>query len=104
MAYTDVLEIAAHWAAIVTACIAGIAGLRFWMERRAKRRKLERYLKHEKDKGTDKGQRTLLHLTSRLAMTESDILQAAFSSRHIKTRVGADSETKRADTLFLEYC
>lgn len=99
----SLLETAAHWAAIGTALIAWIAGCRYWWERRAKKRKLETYLKQVKDQGTDKGQRTLLHLTARLAMTEHDILQAAFTSRHITPRVGTDPETKQANTLFLEY-
>lgn len=103
MTYTFLLETAAHWAAILTGLIALIAGCRYWSDQRRKRRALERYLKAEKDKGTDKGQRTLLHLTARLAMTENDILQAAFSSRHVASRVGTDPKTNRADTLFLEY-
>ena len=103
MTYARTLEIAAHWAAILTGLIALVAGCKYGLERRAKRRKLECYLKNIKDQGTDKGQRTLLHLTARLAMTENDILQAAFSSKYIQSRVGTDPETKRANTLFLEY-
>lgn len=103
MTYARLLEVAAHWSAILTGLVALSAGCTYWWNRRAKRRQLEHYLREVKDKGRDKGQRTLLHLTARLAMTEHDILQAAFSSRHIASRVGADPETKRANTLFLEY-
>ena len=104
MTYFEILEISAHWAAILTAVVAVVAACKYGLERRARRRKLELYLRSEKERGDDKGQRTLLHLTARLAMTESDILHAAFSSRHIRSRVATDSETQRANTLFLEAC
>lgn len=103
MTYARLLEFAAHWSAILTGLIALIAGCKYWWDRRSKRKHLERYLRDIKAKGADKGQRTVLHLTARLAMTENDILQAAFSSRHIESRVGTDPDTNRANTLFLEY-
>ncbi len=103
MTYARLLEVAAHWSAILTGFIALVAGCKYWLDRRAKRHRLEHYLKHVKENGTDKGQRTVLHLTARLAMTENDILQSAFASRQITSRVGIDPETKRANTLFLEY-
>jgi len=98
-----VLEIAGQLAAIFTAIVAAFGyGLYRW-ERRARRRRLEMYLKEERLRGVDRGQRTLLHLVARVGLTEAELLQAAFDSRVIERRVGTDPETKRANALFLEY-
>ena len=50
-------------------------------ERQRKERDLVTYLKGlQSDAGTDKGQRSALHLTARLGLTEDEILHARASS------------------------
>ena len=90
-------------AAILTALVAaGAYGLYRW-DHRQKRIKLEAYLRAEKETGAGRGQRTILHLTAELGLTESEILHASFVSDHIDRRIAPDPETNRATELLLEY-
>src|ERR1700692_3152954 len=69
----------------------------------SKRIQLENYLKAEKAAGRDKGQRTILHLMARLGLTEAEVLQASFGSKHLVRRLAVDPTTLRADAILLEY-
>ncbi len=102
MAIKGCLEIAADIASIATAIVAVWAYGRYRCLLRRKRVDLEEYLKSEKDKKIDQEQRTLLHLSRALALSQSDILQAAFDSKKIEPRIetGSDGKAKR---LLLEY-
>jgi hypothetical protein len=70
-------------AAIVTALVAFVGSAWYIIERGAKRHRLEAYLKAERDKSEDEGQRSILHLIARAGLTEQEILQASFRSKHI---------------------
>ena len=98
-----ILEIVANIFAILTP----IVGVLFWWQYQCgfcrKRRRLESYLKAEKDKANDQGQRSLLHLMVKLGLTESEILQASFKSHHIKRRETTDPKTHLAERILLEY-
>ena len=92
----------AHVAAIATALVAAGTACWLWFERQAKRRKLEDYLKTQKEAGKDKGQRSILHLMCALGLTEAEILQASFRSKKIKRRMISDKSGIAAQML-LEY-
>lgn len=96
------LEIVSHLAAIATGVVAVAAYWMYLHDRKAKRLRLEKHLREEKEWDTDQGQRTLLHLVARLGMSEGEIMDAAFRSKVIARRVGTDKEG-RASMLFLEY-
>lgn len=96
------LESIASIASIVTAIAAAWAYGRYLSVLCRKRVRLEQYLKSEKIKNTDRGQRTVLHLSAVLGLTEADILQAAFDSKNIVRRIEKD-DTGKADRLLLEY-
>jgi len=102
MAYANILEIAANWAAILTACVATLAYIRFagaqWLRRRA----LEAHLREEKRSGHDNGRRTVMHLMANLAMTEAEVMQAGFQSGKIEVVPGIDDQG-RAVRLYFEY-
>lgn len=101
----DWLEAFANGASIVTAFVALVAAGYVWFDLRRKRQKLERYLKEVKQSatGSDKGQRTLLHLIAKLGMTEAELLQASFRSKKVQRRLAKDDETGRASAMLLEY-
>jgi hypothetical protein len=103
MSYIHVLEITAHWAAILTALVAAGAYVLYRWEIHSKRIQLENFLKAEKTAARDKGQRTILHLMARLGLTEAEVLQASFGSKHIVRRIAAAPATLRADAILLEY-
>ncbi len=103
MTYDSALEIAANWAAILTALVATIAYGRFVCAQWTRRLVLEEHLREAKLAGQDLGRRTVMHLMANLAMTEAEVLQAGFQSKKITAASGAD-EQGRAVRLYFEYC
>jgi hypothetical protein len=100
------LSDAADVAQVLTAAVALGAATRVVFAKPRRRKRLERYLERqlEMDKPAGKaGERTILHLMRSLALAEAEILQAAFSSKWIQTRVASDPATGRADTLLFAY-
>tara|TARA_R110002110_G_scaffold284987_2_gene499318 strand:- start:74249 stop:74569 length:321 start_codon:yes stop_codon:yes gene_type:complete len=99
----DWLGLVANFAAIVTALVAFAGAAWFMMERGAKRRQLEAYLKAERDAGKDKGQRSILHLIARVGLTEQEILQVSFRSKHIGRVLTTNKPDGMAKDILLEY-
>ena len=99
----DVLGLVANIAAILTALVAFAGSAWYVAERRSKRHKLEAYLKAERDKGEDKGRRSVLHLVARVGLTEQEILQASFRSRHIARILTTNKLDGMAKDILLEY-
>jgi hypothetical protein len=97
------LEISANIAAIFTAIVAVIAWVSYKCSQCEKMRKLEDYLKKEKEAGNDKAQRSILHLVANVGLTEEEIIKASFKSRHIKRRLTTNEKTGLADSILLEY-
>jgi hypothetical protein len=98
----DWLEVVANIASIVTAIVVAAAWISYQLALREKRTALVDYLKREKNKKVDKGQRSVLHLMKNLAMPKDDVLKAAFDSKHIVPRVTEDPRGF-ADSLLFEY-
>lgn len=79
------------------------------MRGRRRRRELEKYLQKTKEsdmrgqRSVALGRRTTVHLMGHLAMTEAEVLEAAFNSANIKATPGTDQKTGRADVLYFEY-
>lgn len=64
---------------------------------------MEDYLKNEKARKIDQGQRSILHLVAHLGMTDAEILQASFQSDHVARRLGKDDETGMAKAVLFEW-
>lgn len=101
----DWLGLVANIAAIVTALVAFVGSTWFFVERGSKRRRLEAYLKAERDEGDDddKGQRSILHLIARVGLTEQEILQAGFRSKHIGRVLTTNKSDGMAKDILLVY-
>ncbi len=97
------LGLLANIAAIVTAVVAFAGSAWYVVERRAKRLRLESYLKAERDAGKDKGQRSMLHLVARVGLTEQEVLQASFRSRHIARVLTTNKLDGMAKDILFEY-
>lgn len=97
------LGIIANLAAILTAVIAVFGYSVYRWDRRKQRQQLEKYLREEKEKKVDHGQRSLLHLMVNVGMTESELIQASFRSKNIVRKIAKDEETGRAGALLLEW-
>jgi|ERR1700693_1704156 len=99
----DKLESVSYIAPILTP----VAGFVLWSLYQfgfyRKRKKLEAYLKNERDKAKDQGQRSLLHLMVHVGLTESELLQASYKSRHIKRLISPNQTTGRAEAILLQY-
>ena len=104
-----------EWLAIasnVAQAATGLAAVSLWFKyvwaARRRKKRLEEYLADQKQtdgKGQGLfplGRRTVVHLMGNLSMTETQIFEAAFSSTKIKTKLGTDEKTGRADTIFFE--
>ena len=98
----DILEVLASLSAIATAIIAAIAYGRYTWERGRKVRRLEQYLRNEKEQDLDMGRRSILHLMAHLRMSESDLLDAAFRSKSVACVTPVNWQG-RADALMFEY-
>jgi hypothetical protein len=99
----DYFGIVANIAAIITAIVAVSAWGYYRWNLRRKRRRLENYLKAiwNNQRLKNKG-RTLISLSAALAMTEADIMQAAFDSNRVRRRPKED-QNGNAVELLLEY-
>jgi hypothetical protein len=105
---TETFSILANIAQVVTALVAGWAYFAYRSKLKRKRLRLEKHLAEERSsvlpKATaDMGQRSVTHLMARVAMTEADIPEAAFSSDLIESYVSTDSETGHAAKLLFAY-
>ena len=99
------LSIGANVAQLVTGAVASIVGGTFIFRRFHRRRSLEAHLKSERENQLERGtgSRSVMHLISHLAMTEEQILEAAFTSGKVRRSTAQDPETGRASALFLQY-
>jgi hypothetical protein len=100
--YGPTLEIAANWAAILTALVAVIAGGRLLYERRERRLALEVYLRDKKVNPDGLERYTVMHLMAHLAMTEEEVLHAGFHSKKVKAVPGEDKQG-RAVRIYFQY-
>jgi hypothetical protein len=99
----------ADWASIATffitliGAVVGVFGYSYHMwERHEKSKCLERYLRDEKAKKQDKGQRTATRITRDVGLTEDEIIQISFRNPRVARRVivGEDGLAKQ---LLFEY-
>lgn len=93
----------ADWAAILTAAVSTVAFLGYLRAIRQRQQRLEQYLRHEMELNPEHKAHSLVHLMGQLRMTEAEILQASFRSKHIIQRVRKDQNTGLADRLMFEY-
>ena len=99
------LQFWANWASIATFLVASVGVFSYLWQlglRHRKRIALEDYLRDEKRKGEDKGQRSILHIMRDVALSEDEIIQASFNSNRIKRLVRADEDTGLASSLLFE--
>lgn len=104
----SILRYGADVAQITTGAIALIVGSRYLWLVRLRRLALERYLEAERriDEASgseDRGSRSVMHLMGYVAMTESEVLDAAFTSRKIKSFTTNDPKTGRANALLFQF-
>jgi len=97
------LEQIADLSAVITAMVAFFGYGIYQLHQLQKRRRLVRYLKKEREKGLDEGQRTTLHLMAQLGLTEAEILQASFRSKQIVRKIKKDDETGLARELLFQW-
>jgi len=98
------LSAASDLAQVVIAVLAVFAGWLYFWRKRSRRVRLERYLENARRNaegrgGRGSGARGVTHLVGACLMTETQILEAAFSSSKISSWVAVDEETGRADSL-----
>ena len=103
MTCTETLKIGADVAVILT-LLGGVAAwchyrYGFWHKKRV----LEKHLKREREADKElgkQGARTFRHLTAKLGLTESEILQASFNNSRIKRLQKLDADGFTKEILF----
>jgi hypothetical protein len=106
MGWQDCLSIASNVAQTVTGIIALWVGVKISLGRRARLQKLERYLQNARreaeEGGEGMGARSIIHLMGNCALTEAQVLEAAFANSKIKSWVAANDEGT-AGRLFFQF-
>jgi hypothetical protein len=100
----DWLSISSNIAQAVTGLVAGIAGIRFLCQRRARRKRLETYLtgaRQDAEASQGKGSaKSIQHLMGNCLMTEAQILEAAFASDKVQSWLTVDVDGFAGRLLF----
>jgi hypothetical protein len=104
----EALEVAGQLSAIATFVIASGGYMYYRWDFYSKRSKLEAYLKNARATASDdrrgkQGQHTYFHLMKEVGLTETEILQASFKSKHIERSSIVDKQTNRAVGLLFSY-
>lgn len=105
MTWREIFEAASQFAAIATAVGAVLAYVIYLYNFRQKRIRLEKYLRGAITKiggETKISQRSVLQAMAKLGMSERDVMEAAFRSRHI--RIGTTANMMgNPSTMTLEF-
>lgn len=80
----DCLNVLANLATIATLILAVFGYCKYLCDNKKRRRKLENYLKAEKNTAGDKGQRTILQIMRKTGLSENQILEASLDNRLIE--------------------
>ncbi|MEY9719781.1 hypothetical protein ABIA22_002271 [Sinorhizobium fredii] len=104
----EVVGVIANLGSIATGVVAVWAWASFKLRAKGQRTRLENYLKRVMDEAqrdprqSGEGMRSLFHLMAHLYMTESQVYEAAFASKKIKSwpRTGEDGV---ADQVMFQY-
>jgi hypothetical protein len=105
MTSQELLGVWANIAAILTFIVVVCAWARFEWSTWRRRKRLENYLQFRKRSASDRdmGQCSILHLMANVGLTETEILQASFKSRHIRRHEAANGSSHQSGDLLLEY-
>ena len=105
----ECLHSLADWSSILTFAVTligaavGIFGyLKYLRGLRIKSKRLEEYLRKEKAKQIDQGQRSIIQIIRDVGLTEDEIIQVSFRNPHVARRVKTD-EDGLAKQLLFEY-
>ena len=99
----------ADWSSILTFVVTvigaavGIFGyIKYIWAKHTKSKRLEEYLRAEKAKHVDQGQRSIIQIIRDVGLTEDEIIQVSFRNPHVgrRAKIGEDGLAKQ---LLFEY-
>jgi hypothetical protein len=105
----ECLHTLADWSSILTfvvTCIGATVGvfgyIKYLCGRHWKSKRLEEYLRAEKAKQVDQGQRSIIQIIREVGLTEDEIIQESFRNPHVgrRAKLGEDALAKQ---LLFEY-
>jgi hypothetical protein len=106
---SECLHRLADWSSVLTFVVTligaavGICGyLKYLRDLHTKSERLEEYLRKEKAKKIDQGQRSIIQIMRDVGLTEDEIIQVSFRNPHVARRVKTD-EDGLAKQLLFEY-
>ena len=92
------------WSTALTAVLVVVVGGLFWLGHEAmgrkRSRRMEAYLRLERNGGTDRGQRSTKQIMAALSMTAGEVMDAARRSRSIKRLAIATNVTSAESAVF----
>jgi len=103
--WADLTAIATFVVTLVTALVGIYGYIHYRLGFHEKSRRLEHYLKKEKEedaKKGHKGQRTALHITEHVGLTENEIIQISFRNPRIE-RLGKTNDAGFTVSLLFAY-
>ncbi|MBD2089502.1 hypothetical protein H6F67_06500 [Microcoleus sp. FACHB-1515] len=101
--WVDLTSILTFFITLAGAFVGIYGYLRYQCEFRQKNKRLENYLRREKEKGEDRGQRSVLRIMRDIGLTEDEMLKISFHNPKVSRRVGKDEFTGLASALLFEY-
>lgn len=105
----ECLHRVADWSSILTFIVTfigaavGVFGyIKYLWGKHTKSKRLEEYLRAEKAKKVDQGQRSIIQIIRDVGLTEDEIIQASFRNPHVgrRAKIGEDGLAKQ---LLFEY-
>ena len=101
--WANVASILTFFITLIGAAVGIFGYCKYQYDLREKSRRLEDYLRCEKEKRQDKGQRSVLRIIRDVGLTKEEIIKISFRNSHVGRRVGSDPETGMADVLLFQY-
>lgn len=101
--YADCSSIATLAITVLTGGVGIYGYVSYRIDRSRKSKRLEAYLRQEKDTGEDQGKRTLLRIVRDIGLTEDEIIQASFRNARIGRFIKPDADSGLAKELMFGY-
>lgn len=100
--WADWASIATFVVTFISAMVGICAYIKYRQDLHRKSQRLEQYLRDQKVKGGDRGQRSVIQIVRDVGLTEDEIIQASFRNPRVARRVKLD-EDGLAKQLLFEY-
>jgi hypothetical protein len=100
--WADLASVLTFFITFIGAAVGVFGYIKYQCDVSQKGKRLEEFLRSEKMKAVDQGQRSVIRIIKEVGLTEDEIIQASFRNPRIRRRVVSD-ERGLAQELLFEY-